>query len=152
MGREIAPSIPQKAVGRPPKAVLAVCSTSICVSVPGQAISSVAFGPGVEVVVVVETVIVIWDENGDVACRKMSLGERTTCMVPEAIFHHFLRISLRDHDRTIPSVSFGAGGDVGAVVWWYLKSWIENNRARCPKWCRLSAYVAAKLGVWPLFW
>ena len=63
---------PPKAVGRPPKTVLAVCSTSIGVSVPDQGISPVVFGPRVEFGAVVETVFVIWDENGDIACRKMS--------------------------------------------------------------------------------
>ena len=63
---------PPKAVGRPPKAVLAVCITSIGVSVTDQGRSSVACGPWVEVVVVVGMGFVGWDENGDIACRKMS--------------------------------------------------------------------------------
>ena len=61
---------PPKAVGRPPKTVLAVCSTSIGVSVPDQGISPVVFGPKVEFGTVVETEFVIWDENGDVAFEK----------------------------------------------------------------------------------
>ena len=76
---------PPKAVGRPPKAVLAVCSTSICVSVPGQAISPVVFGPKVEFGAVVETEFVIWDENGDVVHVK-KIGSESKLWFSEQYF------------------------------------------------------------------
>ena len=44
---------------------------------------------------------------------------------------YFLQMSLRDHDRAIWHVCFGIGDDVGAVVWWYFGSRIENKRALC---------------------